>query len=162
MILTSLSPVQCAKSSAGCSDGRATAGPRQCYEVTLLWCSEQSRRQSIVSISSLESFPSVRDLLAPRAPPEVAGPPPAMPETVAPPAAAITVPNQLPTRLINVKSQRPSPGTSAQLHARRARNRHCCQTQWPCAQAQTAQLKVVIGDQIVVTSSQPRPWQSFV
>ena len=27
------------------------------------------------------------------------------------------VPNQLPTRLINVKSQRPSPGTSAQLHA---------------------------------------------
>src|SRR5271156_5167908 len=30
--------------------------------------------------------------------------------------------NQLPTRLINVKSQRPSPGTSAQLHARRARN----------------------------------------
>src|SRR5271154_3937407 len=32
------------------------------------------------------------------------------------------VPNQLPTRLINVESQRPSPGTSAQLHARRARN----------------------------------------
>jgi hypothetical protein len=28
----------------------------------------------------------------------------------------------LPTRLINVKSQRPSPGTSAQLHARCARN----------------------------------------
>ena len=66
------------------------AVPRQCYEVTLLWCPEQSRRHSIVSISSLESFPSVRDLLAPRTPPEVAGPPPAMPETVAPPAAAIT------------------------------------------------------------------------
>ena len=30
--------------------------------------------------------------------------------------------NQLLTRLINVKSRRPSPGTSAQLHARRARN----------------------------------------
>jgi hypothetical protein len=37
-----------------------TAGPRQCYEVTLLWCPEQSRRHSIVSISSLESLPSVR------------------------------------------------------------------------------------------------------
>ena len=67
-----------------------TAGPRQCYEVTLLWCPEQSRRHSILSISSLESFPSVGDLLTPRAPPEVAGPPPAVPETVAPPAAAIT------------------------------------------------------------------------
>jgi hypothetical protein len=67
-----------------------TAGPRQCYEVTLLWCPEQSRRHSIVSISSLESLPSARDLLAPRAPSEVTGPPPAMPETVAPPAAAIT------------------------------------------------------------------------
>jgi hypothetical protein len=67
-----------------------TAGPRQCYEVTLLWCPEQSRRHSIVSISSLESFPSARDLLAPRAPSEVTGPPPAIPETVAPPAAVIT------------------------------------------------------------------------
>src|SRR5207248_3852764 len=64
-----------------------TAGPRQCYEVTLLWCPEQSRR---LSISSLESLSSVRDLLAPHTPPVVAGPPPAMPEMVAPPAAAIT------------------------------------------------------------------------
>src|SRR5580700_5507857 len=31
------------------------------------------------------------------------------------------VPNQLPIRLINVKSQRPPPETSAQLHAGRAR-----------------------------------------
>jgi hypothetical protein len=62
-----------------------TAGPRQCYEVTLLWCPEQSRR---LSISSLESFSSVRDLLAPQAPPGVAGPPPAMPETLAPPEVA--------------------------------------------------------------------------
>jgi hypothetical protein len=38
---------------------------------------EQSRRHSIVSISSLESLPSLRDLLAPRTPPEVAEPPPA-------------------------------------------------------------------------------------
>jgi hypothetical protein len=67
-----------------------TAGPRQCYEVTLLWCPEQSHRHSIVLISSLESLPSVGDLLAPRAPPEVAGPSSVMPKTVAPPAAAIT------------------------------------------------------------------------
>jgi hypothetical protein len=67
-----------------------TAGPRQCYEVTLLWCPEQHRRHSIVSISSLESFPSVRGLLAPQVPPEVAGPPPAMSETVPPPATATT------------------------------------------------------------------------
>ena len=89
--------MQCAKNCAGCSrrhgftagilrvltvqrhpkrqgHGRATAGPRQCYEVTLLWCPKQSRRNSIVSISSLESLPSVRDLLASRAPPEVPGP----------------------------------------------------------------------------------------
>jgi hypothetical protein len=56
----------------------------------LLWCPEQSRRHSIISILSIESFPSARDLLAPRAPPEVAGPLPAMPEIVPPPAAAIT------------------------------------------------------------------------
>ena len=67
-----------------------TAGPRQCYEVTLLWCPEQSCRHSIVSISSLESFPSVRGLLTPQVPPEVAGPPSAMSETVPPPATAIT------------------------------------------------------------------------
>jgi hypothetical protein len=54
------------------------------------WCTGLSRKYFILSISSLESLPSVRDLLAPRAPPEVAGPPPAMPETVVPPATAIT------------------------------------------------------------------------
>jgi hypothetical protein len=58
--------------------------------VTLLWYPEQSRRHSIISILYLESLPSVRDLLTLRAPPEVAGPPPATPEIVAPPAAAIT------------------------------------------------------------------------
>ena len=43
---------------------------------------------TIFSLSGLESLPSVMDLLAPRAPPEVTGPPP-QPETVAPPAAVI-------------------------------------------------------------------------
>jgi hypothetical protein len=81
----------------------------------LLWCPEQSRRNSVASLLSLESLPTVRDLLAPRAPPKVAGPPLAMPEAVAPPAAAITEapPAARPKpaaqyRLINVKSQRPS------------------------------------------------------
>jgi hypothetical protein len=78
-------------------------GLRQCYEMTLLWCPEQSRRYSIVAISSLESLPSVRDFLAPRAPPEVTGPPPAIPETVVPSAAAIT--EAPPTTL-------PKPGTN--------------------------------------------------
>jgi hypothetical protein len=50
---------------------------------------EQPRRHSIVSISNLESFPSVRGLLAPQVPPEVAGPPSAISETVPPPATAI-------------------------------------------------------------------------
>jgi hypothetical protein len=49
-----------------------------------------------------------------------------MSETVPPPATAITEvsarPKQAANRLINAKSQRPSPETSAQLHARRARN----------------------------------------
>jgi hypothetical protein len=58
--------------------------------VILLWCPEQPRRHSIVLISSLESFPSARDLLTPRASPEVAGPLLTIPETAAPPAAAIT------------------------------------------------------------------------
>ena len=45
------------------------APPGQFYEVTMLWCPEQSCRHSI--ILSLESLPSVRDLLAPWAPQEV-------------------------------------------------------------------------------------------
>jgi len=67
-----------------------TAGPRQCYEVTLLWCPEQSHRHSIFSISSLESLLSVRDSWLHRRLWRWQGPPPAMPETAAPPAAAIT------------------------------------------------------------------------
>ena len=147
------------------------------YEVTLLWCPEQSRRHSIVSISSLESFPSARDLPTPRAPPEVAGPPPAMPETVAPPAAAITeaLPAARPKPAANTahkrqiseaisRNERPIPHQArpklAEGDARE--DRQGCQTHWPYAQAQIAQLKVVICDQIVVASSQPRPWQSFI
>ena len=110
-----------------------------------------------------------------------------MPEIVAPPATAITeappatrpkpaantahkrqIPKPIPRNERPITRQaRPEPAEGdaredRQGGQRRCCCRHCCQTQWPCAQAQTAQLKVVIGDQIVVASSQPRSWQSFI
>jgi len=58
---------------------------------------------------------AVRGLLAPRAPPEVAGPPPAMPETVPPPAATITeAPSAArPKPAANTNLRGHPPGTSA-------------------------------------------------
>jgi hypothetical protein len=52
------------------------AGPRRSYEVTLLWCPDlpkpppsASRRNSIISISSLDTLPSLHGILGTRAPP---------------------------------------------------------------------------------------------
>src|ERR1700716_299859 len=66
------------------------AGPRRSYKVTLLWCPDQpkppssaSRRSSIISISSLDTLPSLRDILVTRAPPSA----PTMPETATTSAA---------------------------------------------------------------------------
>ena len=91
----------------------------------MLRCPEHSRRHSIV----LESFPNVEGVLTPRTPPEVAGPPPAMSETIPPPATAITeAPSAArPKQAANAAHKRQNlkghpPEQSAQLHARRARN----------------------------------------
>jgi hypothetical protein len=133
MILTSLSPVQCAKSCAGCSRRHGypapskTAGLRQCYEVIAL-----------VSGAVPQALHCLD--LKPGKLPEGQGPPGSTGTSggsrtapshtrnsslrwqQSPKPHLQLVPNQLPTRLINVKYQRPSPGTSAQLHVRRARN----------------------------------------
>ena len=77
------------------------AGPRRSYEVTLLWCPDQSnpspsapRRNSIISISSLDTLPSLRNILSTRVPPSAL----TMPETATTPAAIVPKPAPEPAK----------------------------------------------------------------
>jgi hypothetical protein len=92
------------------------AGPRRSYEVTLLWCPDHpksppsaSRRNSIISISSLDTLLSLRDVLGTRAPPSA----PTMPETATTPAATVPEPAPEPAKPVPKPAPKPAPKQAA-------------------------------------------------